>query len=139
MRCLLKYQDLVRNYGPEIGLEVLMKIEEKGENVVAVDMGGSELGFPARPYKEIYRRAKEMGLHQVSHAGEAAGSDSIWQAIEIGAERIGHGVTAIEDENLLRYLKNHRISIECCPTSNVRTDCIDDIKNHPIRELYDRG
>ena len=131
--------DLVRNYGPEIGLEVLKAIEEKCENVVAIDLGGSESGFPASPYKEIYSRANALGLHRVVHAGEAAGPESIWQAIKIGAERIGHGVAAREDSRLIEYLRDKGIPIECCPTSNVRTGSIDSIKNHPIRDFYDRG
>ena len=87
--------DLVRNYGPDYGMEVLDWIEGKGDNIVAVDIGGSERGYPPEPYRHVYSRAREMGLHLVAHAGEAAGPESIWGALRhLDVERIGHGTSA---------------------------------------------
>ncbi len=132
--------DLVRNYGPEKGMEVLGLIESKSDNIVSVDLGGSEERFPAKPYKSVYRRARNMGLHLVAHGGEAAGADSIWQAVnELGVERIGHGVTAIDEPKLLEHLKKRGVAIEMCPTSNMRTRVIHTLTRHPIRVFYDLG
>jgi adenosine deaminase len=132
--------DLVRNYGPEKGMEVLDWIESKSDNIVSIDLGGSEERFPAKPYKSVYRRARSMGLHLVAHAGEAAGAESVWQAVnELGVERIGHGVKAIDESKLLEHLKKRNIAIEMCPTSNVRTRVVHTLKSHPIRVFHDLG
>jgi adenosine deaminase len=132
--------DLVRNYGPERGMEALDWIEGKSDNIVSIDLGGSEERFPAKPYKAVYQRARNMGLHLVAHAGEAAGAESIWQAVdELGVERIGHGVTAINEPELLEHLKKRSITIETCPTSNLRTRVVRTLKSHPVKVFYDLG
>jgi adenosine deaminase len=132
--------DLVRNYGPEKGMEVLDWVESKCDNVISIDLGGSEERFPAKTYKSVYQRAKNMGLHLVAHAGEVAGAESIWQAVsELGVEHVGHGVTAIEEPKLLEYLRKRSIAIETCPTSNVRTQVVRTLRGHPIRAFYDLG
>jgi len=132
--------DLVRNYGPETGMTVLDWIEAKGDNIVAVDIGGSENGYPPEPYEAVYRRAREMGLHLVAHAGEAAGPESVWGAIEsLDVERIGHGVTARGDDELMNQLAARGVTVEMCPVSNVRTGAVPSVKAHPIREFMDRG
>jgi len=131
--------DLVRNYGPETGMEVLDWIEDKGENIVAVDIGGSESGYPPGPYEGVYRRAKEMGLHLVAHAGEAAGPESVWGAIDsLEVERIGHGVSARGDDRLMDELAARGVTVEMCPVSNVRTGVVPSVAEHPIREFMDR-
>ncbi len=132
--------DLVRNYGPERGMEVLDWIEGKGDNIVAIDIGGSEGGFPPEPYELVYRRARDMGLHLVAHAGEVAGPESIWGAVRhLGVEHIGHGVSARWDSKLMDYLRDEGITIEACPVSNVRTGVVSSIQEHPIREFCERG
>jgi adenosine deaminase len=132
--------DLVRNYGPERGMEVLDWIESKSDNIISIDLGGSEERFPARPYKSVYQRARSMDLHLVAHAGEAAGAESIWQAVdELGVEHIGHGVTATSEPKLLEHLKKKSIAIETCPTSNVRTQVVRTLKSHPIKSFHDLG
>ena len=132
--------DLVRNYGPDYGMEVLDWIEGKGDNIVAVDIGGSERGFPPEPYMPVYSRAKEMGLHLVAHAGEAAGPESIWGAVkQLDAERIGHGTSAIKDPDLMAYLRDNGVTIETCPVSNVRTNAVPSVREHPVRAFYDSG
>jgi len=132
--------DLVRNYGPEKGMEVLDWVESKSDNIISIDLGGSEERFPAKPYKSVYQRARSMGLHLVAHAGEAAGAESIWQAVnELGVEHIGHGVTAIDEPKLLEYLKKRSITIEACPTSNVRTRVVRTLRSHPIRVFHNLG
>ncbi len=132
--------DLVRNSGPEAAMETLDSIRDHPDNIVGIDLGGSEHKVPPKPFAKVYTKAKEMGLHLVAHAGEAAGPESIWDAItHLGVERIGHGVTAIGDPKLLDYLKEHNIAIEACPVSNVRTGVVESLAKHPIREFYERG
>jgi adenosine deaminase len=132
--------DLVRNYGPEYGLEVLDWIEEKGDNIVAIDIGGSEARYPPEPYGPVYERAREMGLGLVAHAGEAAGIESVWGAVkELGVERIGHGTVAARDQELLRFIAERGVTIETCPVSNVRTGAVASVADHPIRDFMDNG
>jgi len=132
--------DLVRNYGPDYGMEILDWIEGKGDNIVAVDIGGSERGFPPEPYKPVYSRAREMGLRLVAHAGEAAGPESIWGAVkQLDVERIGHGTSAIKDPDLMTYLRDNSVTVETCPVSNMRTNAVPSVREHPVRAFYDSG
>lgn len=132
--------DLVRIFGLEKAMQTLDMIENRPEGIVSVDMGGPEAEFPPKPYAKAYNRAREMGLHTVVHAGESAGPQSIWDAIEhLGVERIGHGVTAIQDETLMKHLVERGVTIEACPVSNVRTRVVESLKEHPIRTFFDRG
>jgi adenosine deaminase len=132
--------DLVRNYGPDVGMEVLDWIESKRDNVVSIDIGGSEERFSAKPFVQVYRRAKEMGLHLVAHAGEAAGAQSVWDAVrDLGVEHVGHGLAAINDPALMDYILEHDITIETCPVSNVRTGVIQSLETHPIRAFFERS
>jgi adenosine deaminase len=132
--------DLVRTSTKEETLEVLDLIKKNPHNIVSIDIGGNESMYPPKPFAEAYERAREMGLHCVAHAGEAAGPQSIWEAIEfLKVERIGHGVTAREDPKLIDYLKKKQIGIEMNPISNVRTGVVKSIEDHPIREFYDNG
>jgi len=132
--------DLVRNYGPDVGVQVLDWIENKNDNIVSIDIGGSEEKFPPKPFACVYQRAKEMGLHLVAHAGEAAGPESVWDAINhLNVERIGHGVTASRDSELVDYLLKRDVTIEMCPTSNLRTGAVPSLQEHPIRTFFDKG
>lgn len=110
------------------------------DKLVAMDLAGDELGFPGELFNDHFKRVRDAGLHITVHAGEAAGSDSIWQAIrELGAERIGHGVKAVEDERLLDYLAEHRIGIESCLTSNLQTSTVATLAAHPIHRFLAKG
>jgi adenosine deaminase len=132
--------DLVRNYGPDTAREVLDRISPKRDNVVSVDIGGTEKNFPPEQFKQVFKRAKEMGLHLAAHAGEAAGPESIWKAIKhLNVERIGHGTSARKDAKLMENIIKKGITIETCPISNVRTGVIKSVKEHPIREFIRRG
>jgi aminodeoxyfutalosine deaminase len=132
--------DLVRNYGPAVGMEILDLIEQKSNNIVSVDIGGSEERFPPKPYASVYHRAKKMGLHLIAHAGEAAGPESIWDAVKyLNVERIGHGVAASRDPELMNYLLKRGITIEMCPTSNLKTKVVSSLKKHPIRTFLEKG
>jgi adenosine deaminase len=132
--------DIVRNSTVEEGMEIIDFIEKKPDNITTVDLGGKESEFPPRRFTEHYKRATNLGLHRVAHAGEAAGPESIWDAIHsLNVERIGHGVTAREDPELIKYLKHNQIGIEMCPVSNLRTGVVNSIKEHPIRQFFDYG
>ena len=132
--------DLVRNYGPDVGMEVLDLIEKKGNNIVSIDIGGREEMFPPKPYAPVYHRAREKGLHLVAHAGEAAGPESIWEAVKyLNVERIGHGVAASRDPELMNYLLRRGITIEMCPISNLKTRVVSSLKKHPIRTFLEKG
>jgi adenosine deaminase len=87
----------------------------------------------------VFRFAKSAGLRLTAHAGETMGPESVWAALEIGAERIGHGIRAVEDPALLRHLRDRGIPLEVCITSNVATGAVESLAAHPVRRLYDAG
>lgn len=133
--------DLIRDFGPEQGMDWLNQIDEvKDLGVVGIGIGGSEHQFPPEPYEAVFQQARELGFRTSAHAGEAAGAESIWGAIRsLRVDRIGHGTRAIDDPSLLNYLKEKQIPIEACPISNMRTGVVGDIAQHPIRQFYDQG
>jgi adenosine deaminase len=111
-----------------------------GRGVVAIGMGGSEGKSPAREYAELFREARRRGFRLTAHAGEALGPASVRAVIdELEVERIGHGVRAVEDPALVELLKERRIPLEVCVTSNVKTGVYPSTAAHPIRDLYERG
>ena len=133
--------DLVRDRGPENAAITLAELcEVKNLGVIGVGIGGSEQDFPPEPFAPVYEEARRLGFHTSAHAGEAAGAQSIWGVIRsLGVERIGHGTRAEEDESLLDYLVEHRIPLEMCPLSNVRTGVVTSLDEHPIRRYFERG
>jgi adenosine deaminase len=132
--------DLVRDYGPEVGMKVIDLIENQGENIIAIDTGGSEYGYPPSRYKECYESARRIGLHTVAHQGEGAGVDYVWECIDsLKPERIGHGVAAGNDSTLLDALLERGIAIESCPVSNLRTGAVANWSQHPIRKFINHG
>ncbi len=133
--------DLVRDTGPDRAMRTLAQVSEvRDRGVIGVGIGGSEQDFPPEPFAQVYLRARELGFHTTAHAGEAAGSASIWGAINtLHVERIGHGTRAEEDPRLLDYLAASHLPIEMCPLSNVRTGVVPSIDVHPIRRYFQRG
>ena len=133
--------DLVRDYGPESEMTTLKKLNEvKSDGVIGIGIGGSEHEFPPEPFESLYEEARRMGFRTNAHAGEAAGTQSIWGAIRhLHVDRIGHGTRAHEDPELLDYLADHEIPLELCPVSNVRTGVVSAIAEHPIRDYFKRG
>ncbi len=131
---------LSRTYGPQACMAELDGLLNHRHGLVGLDLAGDERKFPAGLFLEHFRRAREAGMHITVHAGEAAGPESIWSAIEeLGAERIGHGVKAIEDPRLMDYLAESEIGLEICLTSNVQTSTVADLASHPARQLYEHG
>ncbi len=132
--------DAVRQFGvPPCERVVDQAIERAGEGAVAIGIGGDEARGPAIWFKESFARARDGGLRLTAHAGETTDAESIWQALEIGAERIGHGIRAIEDPELMAELKRRNVPLEISITSNVRTGAIGSLAEHPVRRLYEAG
>jgi len=133
--------DLVRDFGPEQGMAWLRSFAPlRAEGVVGIGLGGSEHRFPARLFQEVYAEARRLDFHLTAHAGEAAGPESVWEAIDLlGVERVGHGVRAIEDPRLVAELARRGVPLELCPVSNLRTGVVTALARHPIRELLAAG
>jgi adenosine deaminase len=110
------------------------------DGLVSFGLGGPELGVPRSAFAEHFAAARAAGLHSVPHAGESAGPESMWEAIELlGAERIGHGIAAARDEALMARLRDSGITLEVCPTSNVCTRSVPSLAEHPLPILVEAG
>lgn len=129
-----------RTFGEAACEQELNALLAHRDNIVALDLAGDELGFPGSLFLNHFNRARDAGWRITVHAGEAAGSESIWQAIrELGAERIGHGVKAIEDAALMDFLAEQRIGIESCLTSNIQTSTVPSLTRHPLKTFLEHG
>lgn len=129
-----------RTFGEEACEQELSGLLTHRDHIVAVDLAGDELGFPGDRFLSHFQRARDAGLRITVHAGEAAGPQSIWQAIkELGAERIGHGVKAVQDPALMDYLAEHGIGIESCLTSNIQTSTVAELRHHPLKQFLQHG
>src|ERR1700690_955213 len=137
---LLWIFDAIRQFGVEKAQPVLdLAIQFHDRNVVAFGIGGDERAGPTEWFAGVYSRAAEHGLHLTAHAGESAGPDSIWGALNLKAERIGHGLTAAQDAELIEELAERQVPIEICVTSNPRTGCCAELAQHPVRRYFDQG
>lgn len=133
--------DLVRDFGPESELTVLAQLGEVRElGVIGIGIGGSEHEFPPALFKRVFEQARALEFRTNAHAGEALGAQSIWDAVrELGVERIGHGTRAWEDPELVRHLVERQLPLEMCPMSNVRTQVVRSLREHPIRQYFQAG
>ena len=123
-----------------MNLETLEAAEKyMGKGVVALDLAGAEALFPTENFEELFRKAGKKGIPFTIHAGEAAGPESIWKALEFGASRIGHGVRCLEDKVLVQRLAQDQIPLELCPTINMNTKVFDTITRYPIMRFLDEG
>jgi len=137
---LLWIFDAIRQFGAEKAQSVLdLAIQFRDRSVTAFGIGGDELAGPPELFSAVYALATEHGLHLTAHAGESAGPESIWGALNLKAERIGHGLTAEQDQELIEELAERQIPIEICVTSNLRTACCAEITQHPVRRYFDQG
>lgn len=131
---------LSRTYGPETCMAELGALLNCRDGLVAIDLAGDEKNFPAAWFREHFRRVRDSGLRVTIHAGEADGAHSVWSALEdLGAERIGHGIRAIEDERLLGFLAERGIGLEVCLTSNVQTSTVSSLASHPAAKILQSG
>jgi adenosine deaminase len=133
--------DLIRNHGPVTAARRLEEITPyRGQGVVAVGLGGSEVQYPPGLFGEVYAEAARRGFHLTAHAGEVGGPDSVQEALDrLGVARVDHGIRAIGDPALVARLAREAIPLTVCPTSNVRTGAVPSLAQHPLRRLYDAG
>jgi adenosine deaminase len=131
----------IRHLTPEDSLELAEHaVAWKGRGVVGFDLAGAERDYPAKHHREAFYKVLNANVNITIHAGEAFGPASIAQAIHYcGAHRIGHGTHLLEDEDLLRYVNDHRIPLEVCPTSNVQTKAVGSFEDHPLLAFMEHG
>ena len=110
-----------------------------GRGVAALDLAGAEALYPTEEFAEVFSLARELGVPFTIHAGEADGPESIEAALSFGASRIGHGVRAAEKPELLERLREQRIPLEICPSSNVQTKAVPSLSQHPVLEFLRQG
>ncbi|RAO11008.1 Aminodeoxyfutalosine deaminase [Micromonospora noduli] len=115
-------------------------LDERPDGLVSFGLGGPEIGVPRPQFRQYFDQARAAGLRSVPHAGETTGPQTVWDALnELGAERIGHGISAAQDPQLLAYLAERQIGMEICPTSNVRTRAVATLDEHPLPLLVEAG
>lgn len=131
----------IRNISPESSLEMAqLAVAYKNRGVVGFDLAGAEYDHPAKHHRDAFDLIRRNNINCTIHAGEAFGPESVSQAIHsCGAHRIGHGCRLREDGDLLAYVNDHRIALECCPSSNVQTGAVSDLKSHPMKLYFDLG
>jgi aminodeoxyfutalosine deaminase len=139
---LLWIIDAVRHFGLEACARVFRKAAEfrhQYPSVVGIGIGGNELLGPAHDFRDLYAEARTAGLRLTCHAGENTGPQSIWAALNIGAERIGHALSAQDDHDLIEVLAERQVPLELNITSNLRTGCCPTLDAHPARRYFEEG
>jgi aminodeoxyfutalosine deaminase len=137
---LLWIFDAVRQFGADKALRVAeLAARYKGASVVGFGIGGDERQAAPELFRDVYAYAAANGLRLTAHAGENAGPGSVWGALNLAAERIGHGLTAWQDPELVEELSTRQIPVEICITSNLRTGLCPAIAEHPVRNYFDQG
>jgi len=134
--------DAVRHFGVEEGARVFRKAAELRESypsIVGIGIGGDEARGPADQFRDLYKEAKAAGLRLTAHAGESVGPESVWSAINIGAERIGHALAAQHDPELIEVLSKRQIPLEINITSNIKTGCCKAFEEHPVKDYFESG
>ncbi len=135
--------DAVRHFGPRragLVLDDAIALRKSSANIVGIGLGGDERRAAPELFRDVYARAASEGLRRTVHAGETMGPESVWSALrDLNANRIGHGLHAVEDPALVAYLAEKQIPVEVCISSNVLTGCCPSAEQHPLRQLYDAG
>jgi len=132
--------DISRNNPGTQDRVVEIALAARDEGVVALGLGGTEVDFPPQLFERSFERARQAGLPSVPHAGEIAGPESIWAALQLlHADRLGHGVHSVEDLALVEHLRERQVALEVCPTSNICLGVYPDYAAHPLRRLWDAG
>jgi adenosine deaminase len=131
----------IRNVSPTSSLEMAeLAVAYKARGVVGFDLAGAEYDHPAKHHRPSFQLVRDNNINVTIHAGEAYGPESVAQAIHVcGAHRIGHGCRLRENGDLLHYVNDHRIPLECCPSSNVQTGAVRDLASHPLKLYFDLG
>jgi aminodeoxyfutalosine deaminase len=137
---LLWIFDATRHFGVEEAQKVFeLAVEYRDRNVVGVGIGGDEVKAPPELFRGVYEYAEDHGMRLTAHAGETAPAESIWGALNLHAERIGHGLTAAQDEDLVEELAYRQIPVEICITSNLRTGACKTVAEHPVKRYFEQG
>jgi aminodeoxyfutalosine deaminase len=137
---LLWIFDATRHFGVEEAQKVFeLAVQYQDRHVIGVGIGGDEQKAPPELFRGVYAYAEDHGLRLTAHAGETAPPESIWGALNLHAERIGHGLTAAQDADLMEELAQRQIPVEICITSNLRTGVCKSIADHPVKNYFDRG
>jgi len=139
---LLWIIDATRHFGPEAAKRVVeeaVRLHDLYPSVVGFGIGGDERLAAPELFRDVYAHARINGLHLTAHAGETVGPESIWGAINLGAERLGHCLNAWQDRELMAVLSQKQIPLEVCPTSNLRTGCCAALDHHPLKTFFDTG
>ena len=132
--------DVPGEFGVEAAAATLAYLPVSPPSLVGFGLGGPEVGVPRPQFRPYFEAARAAGLHSVPHAGETTGPQTVWDALrELGAERIGHGTSIVQDPALLDHVVEHRVPIEVCPTSNLATRAVARLEDHPVRRLYAAG
>jgi aminodeoxyfutalosine deaminase len=132
--------DAVRHFGAEAGMRVAeFAVSRRSAGAIAFGIGGDEARGRAEWFRDVFAYARDGGLRLVCHAGETTGPESVWAALEIGAERIGHGIAAARDPALMAKLRELNVPLEVCLSSNVCTGVVASLEEHPVRKIYDAG
>src|ERR1700686_2717179 len=141
--------DAARQFGREAAMDVVHAAKRcQSKTIIAFGIGGDEMSVATQEFRPVYEQAANMGLHLLMHAGEVGGPEKIREAIELlNVERIGHGIAAAQDPELMDLLVDRRIPLEICPQSNVRTGALAKqlrlhdarIEDHPLPQLWRHG
>lgn len=108
--------------------------------IIGVGLDSSEKGHPPSKFRTVYRRAREMGLHLVAHAGEEGPPEYVWEALDVlGVERVDHGNRSLENDSLVARLARERMPLTVCPLSNLKLCVVRDLRQHPLRRMMDKG
>jgi aminodeoxyfutalosine deaminase len=137
---LLWIFDAVRQFGPDKAQRVAeLGVRYRSASVVGFGIGGDERQAAPELFRDVYAYAAAHGLRLTAHAGETAGPGSVWGALNLPAERIGHGFTAWQDSELVEALSERQVPVEICITSNLRTGVCATLAEHPVRNYFDQG
>lgn len=131
---------IVRDQAVASAEALLDELTPHVHRIIGIGLDSAEVGYPPALFERVFARAGALGLRRVAHAGEEGPAEYIWQALRVlGAERIDHGIRAVDDPDLLRHLAEHRIALTLCPLSNVRLQAVTGLDAHPLRTLIDAG
>lgn len=130
-----------RHEGIDVGHKTLdVAVQFRDAGVVGIDLAGKEHGYSCVPFAPLFAEARQSGLSTTIHAGEWAGASSVFDAVEhLQADRIGHGIRALEDPDILALLQERGTVLEVCPTSNLHSGVVPELRAHPLRALFDAG
>ena len=129
-----------RDFGIDSVEKTVDFFSQNRNSFVGLDLAGNEKDFPCRLFRSSFQKAKKAGARITVHAGESCGPENIWEAIDdLGAERIGHGIAALQDPKLITELLKRQVTLEVCPTSNWITQCVPTLEKHPLKELLRLG